>query len=164
MTGGIVGSNGNDSQYNSQVINCVNNGNLIHASEEVDDAQWYGGIVGFMFNGTIDGCVNNGDVSATVGGVGGIVGNAGNSGAENKTCIITNCTNAGDVVGPSGVTGGIIGILDGEASEMTGCTYGGYVNGAAGTEANAIGMDLRTGQTRGDDSNASIDDIPTEEW
>ena len=59
------------------------------------------------------------------------------------TRIIRNCINEGEIVGPFGETGGIIGILAGEASEMKGCTYGGTVNGAAGTEANAIGKDLR---------------------
>lgn len=165
VTGGIVGSNGNYDTQNCQVINCINNGSLILTTDEIEDTQWYGGIVGHMLNGTISGCVNNGDVNAAAAGVGGIVGNAGHTAVENKTCIITNCSNTGNINGPSEITGGIIGIFEGEASEMTGCTYGGTVNGAAGTEANAIGKDLRSGESTGSgNTNAGIDDIPTEEW
>ena len=156
LTGGIV-------IYNDggEVLDCTNNGDLISTSDNTG-ATAYGGIVGRMYNGTISGCVNNGDIRIAAAAVGGIVGNAGNWSGEDeeKTCIITNCTNTGDIVGLyDSPTGGIIGILDGEDSEMTGCTYGGTVNGAAGDVTNAIGEDMRSTS-----NDANINDIPTEEW
>ena len=146
---------------NGIISGCINYGNI--GEGDTTPGSDVGGIVGDMYSGTIDNCVNYGIVNRqNVNTVGGIVGDASQIYPEEKdytTRIIRNCINEGEIVGPFGETGGIIGILDGDASEMTGCTYGGTVNGAAGTEANAIGKDMRT--TRND---ANINDIPTEEW
>ena len=139
--GGITGYN----YYSGKVLNCTNNGNF----SSVSSASPYGvgGIVGRLFNGTVDNCRNNGNFEIPLAAaVGGIAGNASeiiDIEPNNVTRIVRNCTNNGAIVGPDGVTGNMIGVLDGEDSEMVGCTYGGTVNGAAGTEANAIGKDLR---------------------
>ncbi len=157
VTGGIASYGTN----NAEVKDCINNGDLISTSNDTGTTA-YGGIVGRMYNGTISGSVNNGDIRIAATAVGGIVGNAGywSGEEEEKTCVVTNCTNTGDIEGLyDSPTGGIIGVLAGDASEMTGCTYGGTVNGATGTEANAIGKDLRTTS-----NDANINDIPTEEW
>ena len=156
--GGIVGYN----RSNGLIKNCINNGEL---RSTIYSNYLYGvaGIVARMFNGMVDGCVNNGNINVSRAmGVGGIAGNAGETTTSNQddtTRIVINCTNTGVIKGQSDVTGNIIGVLDGDNSQMTDCTYGGTVNGAAGTEANAIGKDMRT--TRND---ANINDIPTEEW
>ena len=138
--GGITGYN----YHSGKVLNCTNNGNF----SSVSSASPYGvgGIVGRLFNGTVDNCRNNGNFEIPLAAaVGGIAGNASEKDIDpdNVTRIVRNCTNEGAIVGPDGVTGNMIGVLDGEDSEMVGCTYGGTVNGAAGTEANAIGKDLR---------------------
>ncbi len=154
LTGGIV-------IYNDggEVLDCANNGDLISTSDDTGTTA-YGGIIARMYNGTISGCVNNGDIRIAAAAVGGIVGNAGNWSGEDKTCIITNCSNTGNIEGLyDSPTGGIIGVLDGEDSEMTGCTYGGTVNGVAGDATNAIGEDMRSTS-----NDANINDIPTEEW
>lgn len=152
---------------NGKIDYCTNRGDFT-----ITNAPHFygvGGIVGRLFSGTVDNCQNDGSFEiADADAVGGIVGDASETFPEESnftTRIITNCTNTGNVNGPSDVTGNMIGVLAGDESDMTGCTYGGTVNGATGTEANAIGKDLRSGESTGsDNSNASIDDIPTEEW
>ena len=139
--GGITGYN----YHGGKVADCVNNGDFSSVSST--NPFGVGGIVGRLFNGTVDNCQNNGNLDIPKAeAVGGIAGNASeimDFEPENVTRIVKNCINTGDINGPDGVTGNMIGVLDGEDSEMTGCTYGGTVNGVAGTEANAIGKDLR---------------------
>ena len=146
---------------NGRIESCVNYAYILVSSTR----KFYGvgGVVGRLFSGTVDNCQNKGNIEIpNTSALGGIVGNASETHVNypnNATRIVTNCANTGDIVGPDGVTGNMIGVLDGADSEMTGCTYGGTVNGAAGTEANAIGKDMRTTS-----NDANINDIPTEEW
>ena len=100
----------------------------------------------------IKGCTNNASIDAhenEYGDVGGIVGK-GNEGVaddglpteEEPARTIIGCKNTGEISG-GGNVGNICGSLGGANSTLTGCTYGGTVNGEPGTEANAIGYDAR---------------------
>ena len=140
--GGIVTYNRN----NGKIDNCINHGTIRSTTNA--HFNGIGGIVACMLSGIVDNSINNGSIYdfSNVEAVGGIVGNASIDDPDYTTYIarvVSNCTNTGDINGPDGVTGNMIGVLAGEASEMKGCSYGGIVNGAAGTEANAIGKDLR---------------------
>ncbi|MBQ8674498.1 MAG: hypothetical protein IJ511_10770 [Bacteroides sp.] len=161
--GGIV------ARSSGTVTSCRNEGSL-----EVEGGliQAMGGIVAQMAGGEISYCTNTGYVifnGTKQSGVGGIVGDAWMDGSVNSdnTRIVSNCGNEGKVVALEETTGCIIGAFGGAASVMTGCTYGGGVNGYDGTEENAIGLDMRGGAT-GDDSpssdNSSFEDMPNQEW
>ncbi len=92
--GGILGY----TVANSQIINCTNNGQIMGRKFHI------GGIAG-VYSGVIEGCVNNGMVSATEEGyaVGGIIG-------YNQGRKVTNCKNYADIVGNSWGIGGIAGL------------------------------------------------------
>lgn len=146
--GGIAGGNGKT----GEIHDCVNEADLHFAA-----GSGLGGIVGGMWGGKVESCINKGNIVGHDGAtyhcknVGGIVGRASGTGyvydAEDTPTqekrIILNCTNLGKISGEEGRTGGIVGSLAGIESIMEGCSYGGTVNGATGSEANAIGTDLR---------------------
>lgn len=62
---------------------------------------------------------------------------------------VINCVNTGDITGT--IAGNICGAL-GLNSTMSGCTYGGTVNGVPGIEANAVGRDERASSTNKPDT------------
>ena len=66
-----------------------------------------------------------------------------NEGEEQQTRTIIKCANQGHIIGKAGATGGIVGSIAGAESVVEECVYEGTVNGEEGTEANAIGEDLR---------------------
>lgn len=158
--GGIVAYN----KEGGEVRKCSNTAS-IRVGWEMAQAYGVGGIVARMFGGTVANCDNSGriDGNKSSQAVGGIVGNAFGvfSGDDESTAVrsISGCTNKGEIIGASRVTGNTCGTLGG-MSTMDNCTYGGTVNGAAGTEANAIGYDGRKGNV----NVPNIDDLPTHEW
>jgi len=93
IAGGIVG----DSQSNSLIENCINNG-IVNSTitgmtslTSTQIIQYTGGIAGQMqFGGNINMCTNLGDVSNNTQYVAGIVGHAGKS-------SIMNCANHADI-------------------------------------------------------------------
>ena len=102
--------------------------NLQVAESFIKGYDWVGGVVGYMFSGTLEGCFNSAKVSGSKKYVGGICG----SGAGNF--ILKNCGNSGDVDGGSaGTCGGIAGYLESSSSssEATNCFNYGNVEGGA---------------------------------
>lgn len=145
--GGIAGANGNL----GEIIDCVNEANLFF-----DMGNSLGGIVGFMWDGKVESCINKGRIVGIsdkyhCNYVGGIVGKASGTGnrydaediTEQGIRIISNCTNQGEILGEEGKTGGIVGSIANAESIIENCTYGGTVNGVPGSEENAIGHDMR---------------------
>ncbi|MBQ8360908.1 MAG: hypothetical protein IJX44_03060 [Bacteroidaceae bacterium] len=136
---------------NAVITDCVNEGDVIYRG--LRSFRGFGGIVGWQMNvSEIKGCTNNASIDAhenEYGDVGGIVGK-GNEGVaddglpteEEPARTIIGCKNTGEISG-GGNVGNICGSLGGANSTLTGCTYGGTVNGEPGTEANAIGYDAR---------------------
>ena len=121
--GGIVGYNESDGYY-GLINNCTNrgevttktkSGGIVGETAGIDglisnctnvgaisaDTDKGGGIVGYNNGGTLEGCVNSGDVTAGESG-GGIVG-------LHKEGSITYCANSGNVLGSSNSVGGIVG-------------------------------------------------------
>lgn len=122
-----------------QVVDCMNEGDLNTDQEAIE----FGGIIARSCSGSeILKCVNKGNIAGTkVWYVGGIVGNGS---CDSGSITITDCTNIGNITGgPYGGAGNICGYFNGTNFTLTGCTYGGTVNGYPGTEANAIGYDAR---------------------
>ncbi len=107
-----------------------------------------GGIVGYVYNGTVTNCYNAGAVSCSDSPVGGVVGyNYGkitdcyNTGyvsgrynyvggvvGQNKSSTVTNCYNSGTVTGMSGHVGGVVGQND--TGTVTNCYNTGVVSGS----------------------------------
>ena len=124
--GGIVGYSGDDiddgaggeitvsdSDTYAHFTNLINTG-AVHSNGE-DDRQGgtvsnAGGLIGYMYNGTLDGnSYNLGDVSGDGYNVGGLVGNAVNSAIGDGTNLVYNRL---DVTGAYNV-GGIVGNMEG---------------------------------------------------
>lgn len=145
--GGITGYNRNSDSSSAEIYDCTNEANITYLG-----GRGAGGIVGRMFSGKVEGCINKGTIVGfkensicTCQSVGGIVGDAfiQNEGEEQKARTIMRCTNQGNIIGKAGATGGIVGSIAGIESIVTDCIYQGAVNGIAGSESNAIGSDLR---------------------
>lgn len=147
-TGGdcVGGITGYHSGYNSEIYDCINEANITFMG-----GYGAGGIIGRMFSGKVESCINKGNVIGYENGhygvraTGGIVGNAfiQNEDEEQQTRTIIRCTNQGQITGKAGVTGGIVGAIAGAESIVEECVYEGIVNGEEGSEANAIGEDYR---------------------
>lgn len=131
-----------------KILNCTNFGTIKGGT-----ADFTGGICSGIY-GRIQGCVNEGTVSGSGSSVGGITGDLYGNG------ILQNSHNKGVVTGTDNTyTGGIVGHI------KNACTYdlnqnNGTVNGAAGSDDNAIGKDDRNATT----DTPSIDDLSTHEW
>lgn len=145
--GGIVDFINND----GKVSNCVNYGTINQTYSDAGCA----GIVGYLYRGTIEACRNEGKVTAGHfnSPVGGILGDGsyveyGDS-EDGALRAVINCVNTGDITGT--IAGNICGAL-GLNSTMSGCTFGGTVNGVPGVEANAIGRDGRASSTNKPDT------------
>ena len=121
VIGGIVGLN------TGNVIGCVNKG-TVTGTAEISASYSVGGIVGDQqWAGTIENCVNEGDVinlSKSNNGTGGIIGwirySASSSSYQFKEVIsVRECTNKGNIRGYNSV-GGIVGCCPGLAN-VIGC-------------------------------------------
>ena len=120
--GGIVGYSGkdindgagdkitvSDTVAHSHFTNLINTG-AVHSNGENDKISNAGGLIGYMYNGTLDGnSYNLGDVSGDGYNVGGLVGHAVNSTIGDGTNLVYNRL---DVTGAYNV-GGIVGNMEG---------------------------------------------------
>lgn len=119
--GGIVGYSGDDidNTQNGNISdittdahfsNLINTGAVHSNGEQNTNVSNAGGLIGYMFNGTLDGnSYNLGDVSGDGYNVGGLVGHAVNSTIGDGTNLVYNRM---DVTGAYNV-GGIVGNMDG---------------------------------------------------
>lgn len=132
----------------AEVVNCKNYGTIVG-----DTASYVGGITAAV-EGVMRYCSNEGNVSGGGSSVGGIAGDLYGNG------VLENCLHKGVLTGGDKTyTGGIVGHI-----KMM-CTYNsnmntGTVNGANGSDSNAIGKDERNANT----DIPSIDDLPNHEW
>ena len=110
-SGGIAGN----ADAAATVKNCKNTATITNTARRA------GGIVGSLF-GTVDNCVNTGNV---VGGIaGGVVGTL-----RGASALASNSTNSGAISG-NNVLGGIVGyVTDGDGSEIQNCVNNGTVTG-----------------------------------
>ena len=98
--GAIVGYN------EGSIRNCGNEATVTCQYDVDGDWNPYsGGIVGYNYNGTINGCYNKGQVNSTRYSVGGIVG-------KSEVGIIKNCYNSTLISSNNGEVGGICGAID----------------------------------------------------
>lgn len=126
-------SSGIGSSYGT-IKDCINFGKIAGTSHT-------GGIAAGAHNGLISNCTNNGSVevpdnnSFCSGGISAIVG------WEDQTMhsTVQNCKNTGAIKGTSHLTGNIAGKLIYNGI-ISGCIYGGTVNGVPGTKENAVGV------------------------
>lgn len=121
--GGIVGYSGDEisdgdngniivNDTDSHFTNLVNTGTVHSNGENNVSVSNAGGLIGYMFNGTLDGnSYNLGDVSGDGYNVGGLVGHAVNSTIGDGTNLVYNRL---DVTGAYNV-GGIVGNMEGTA-------------------------------------------------
>ena len=142
--GGIAAYNRNTGSLSAEIYDCTNEADITY----LDGGRGAGGIVGRMFSGKVEGCINKGTIvgykdNHFCDAVGGIVGNASEKLAEQGTRTIKKCTNQGHIFGKAGKTGGIVGAIAGAESVVEDCIYEGTVNDESASEANAIGEDLR---------------------
>lgn len=120
--GGIVGYSGHEIDNvgdsdkhefvntNAHFTNLINTGSVYSKGEQGTQASNAGGLIGYMFNGTLDGnSYNLGDVSGDGYNVGGLVGHAVNSTIGDSTNLVYNRL---DVTGAYNV-GGIVGNMEG---------------------------------------------------
>ncbi|MBQ6676890.1 MAG: S-layer homology domain-containing protein [Clostridia bacterium] len=169
-TGGIVG-------YGNGSITGCTNGGAINAGEGI------GGIAGFFYGSSIDGCINSGSVVGMSGVAGGIAGGIYNNsnvlncsntsavyapgkddvggiiGVASNNNTVTNCTNTGNVTGNNCV-GGILGEngSSGTYSKLTnsGTISGNYETGGIAGDASAALSDcLNTGSVTGSGNSSS---------
>lgn len=129
-----------DCSQKSIISNCHNMG-------EVKGFTSIGGISASIPDGTVKNCINEGNITLTEnpygysGDIGGISAQTGNDTEEEGNGYIINCTNKGRINGSTLFIGNITGKLE-RTGSISGCTYGGYVNGMPGTEMNAVGKEL----------------------
>ncbi|MFA7664396.1 MAG: hypothetical protein WCY33_06355, partial [Clostridia bacterium] len=124
--GGIAGS----LQANGSIINCTNRATIVTLNTVS------GGIVGQLFEGLIDSCVNYGAVSNS-GYAGGISGKINNS--YNQPSIIINCINYGDIASSGLYAGGIIGRADGNYAQIINNINYGLITASTGAAGGILG-------------------------
>ena len=125
-SGGILGSSGASSvqgNYSVIVRLCINNGAIIGIegnNNASHDDEAAGGILGYQWNGTVEQCMNMGQVNG-VAYVGGIVGKtrAEYKTVSNRWAYITDCYNTGVITAEGDWASGIVGYVD-----LTGNTSG----------------------------------------
>ena len=111
--GGIVGASAGNA---SDIINCVNYGNVTGTAYNIAGIVGYGGH-------DITGCVNFGNISSSDVNVGGITGDT------NKTGIVSGCINYGSVTVTAASKGQIGGIVGNNKKLVQGCINYGNVIG-----------------------------------
>ena len=108
ITGSVIGGKyvGAISGYNEGSIrNCGNEASVTSQYNiEGDYNPLCGGIVGYNYDGNINGCYNNGEISSNNWSTGGIAGKSENG-------VIKNCYNSA-MISSSGETAGICGVVD----------------------------------------------------
>lgn len=138
LVGGIAATVGTErTRFDSY---CKNQAE-IRIEDEDSSVKAVGGIVAYA-SGKIYffDCENYGTIigSNTTQAIGGIIGN----GSELDDNVTLRCSNMGAITGNPEATGNIAGIL-GNNQVLGECTFGGTVNGVAGTENNAVGKEHR---------------------
>ncbi|HCX03478.1 MAG TPA: hypothetical protein DHM42_03255 [Clostridiales bacterium] len=123
--GGIAGRLNGSGFRDNPVINCYNNGNLITGTLTPDTsiAGDIGGIVGYLYNGTVENSFNTGDIEVLYSDttntsgfyIGGIVGYGGPP-------YIYNSYNTGKIIGPEDRVGPMSG-ANGYYTAHTNCYY-----------------------------------------
>ena len=93
---------------NGRITGCRNEGTLTVTTEATSEIKntTVGGICGYLDYGTVEDCVNNGNINGIPKSSGGIAGSGGR-------LVITGCTNNGEIIlneGSGGNAGGIIGV------------------------------------------------------
>ena len=102
-TGGITGAAFGDGD--TSVSNCENNGVIHVTGKNINNDATLGGVLGYIINGQVDNCKNQGEVIGEGNCVGGVIGIS----ADNTK--ISNCSNNNTVTQNDGYTiGGIIGV------------------------------------------------------
>lgn len=122
--------------YNEgEIINCRNYGRLEASAEGDNYNGGAAGIVNYHYRGTVDGCINEGEIVAD-GSSAGIAFNASHT--------LINCENRASITGDL-VSGGICSSLGGDSQsyEYRDNLNNGTVNGEPGNEWNEIGYDSR---------------------
>jgi len=109
--GGITGLNNG-----AEIINCEN-------SKPITGTHDVGGIIGDMYDGLVDGCVNTGAVTATTNNSAGGIAGAVHAGS------IRNTSNEGDVTSPAQNCGGITGTLYSQSEGIFNCRNTGTITG-----------------------------------
>lgn len=111
-----------------KIVDCINYGTI-----NGGQVSWGGGISGAV-EGVLESCVNEGVVNGETGGwIGGITASLDEGGS------IINCTHKGEVNTTASTTGGITAFINASTYTYKGNVNSGTVNGAAGTDENAIG-------------------------
>lgn len=123
-TGAIVGR----VDMGSTVENChVLNNVCIH---DMGTNKWHGGVVGYMYNGTVTGCTSSATLSIDddnmVGNYGGIVGRKQDGELSNNLAINVKLPNATRLSGNGSFGGAVIGCTVSHitANLYSGCTFG----------------------------------------
>lgn len=116
--GGIVAENF------GTIINCVNEGNI--KGNDVG-GNCAGGIVGQIYEGSIESCYNTGSVEGN-NNCGGIAGSASPMSLDNVT--IKNCYNTGKISTSDNYAGGIAGFSSGSKTSIINCYSNGLVSGS----------------------------------
>lgn len=159
----------NQDGYCGSIIDCRNYGTVEGSGNGERNIMSLGGISWGCY-GTITGCFNEGRIIGVGDYVGGICGSITDAGSQIMDCqntgeincdasttiggivgfihanniLVSNCNNLGDILPMRSVSiGGICGTVDGVNIVLTGNTNTGTVNGVAGSDANAIGLDNR---------------------
>lgn len=139
LVGGIA-ANAVGDEYMEFATFCKNYGE-IRIENEDSSVKAVGGIVAYA-SGNVHyyDNENHGSIigSKTTQAIGGIIGN----GSELDDNVTLRCSNMGAITGNPEATGNIAGIL-GNNQVLGECTFGGTVNGVAGTENNAVGKEHR---------------------
>ena len=102
--GGILGY-----QYNKDVINCNNTGNVTVNGENSGGDSTVGGIIGNMKNASILSCINKGMIKSVGNKAAGIVGQMNSDNDNSVVTTIQYSYNEGEIFSNSKYVGGIIG-------------------------------------------------------
>lgn len=122
--------------YNDgEIINCRNYGRLEASAEGDNYNGGAAGIVNYHYRGTVDGCINEGNI---------VTDGSGSGIAYNVSHTLINCENRASITG-SLFSGGICSMLSGDSEtyEYRNNVNNGTVNGEPGNEWNGIGSDSR---------------------
>jgi hypothetical protein len=144
--GGLIGSTGGG----GWVLKCTASGSvdIDGVGAEYGDAERivggsynYGGLVGFLFSGTVEDCAAKGNVKAHIKGAVYIVSVGGLVGFANIGTEIFNCTASGNVEG-NDVTGGLVGSVSVYKSEskILNCQATGKITGTGEFVGQIIGV------------------------
>ena len=140
--GGIVGYSGNKLDNGTEVdvngadahfTNLINTGAVYSKGEsdgKTDTVSNTGGLIGYMYNGTLDGnSYNLGDVSGKGYNVGGLVGHAVNSTIGDGTNLVYNRLDVEGAYNVGGIVGNMVGTTVQNAENSGNVTASGFMTG-----------------------------------